>query len=203
MRWNKSVYFSLGDVAALEDDTWYPNTSNSLNMSTIMNKYGLVLEDSSNDKVTLFNQLMRIIFDRFYECSVYKKLISIFVDESQVTITASQLKYIWSQFVGMFNLTAPRYIPLLKSYKTNEENPIAQVESTTTGLNRFNDTPQNEGDFDSDEHTTNITQNEVKVTADSGSVVERLDALYKNWRSILRDWSNEFRCLFYDGGEDL
>lgn len=203
MRWNKSVYWSLGDVAALEDDTWFPNTSNSLNMSTIMNKYGLVLEDSSNDKVTLFNQLMRIIFDRFYECSVYKKLISIFVDETQVTITASQLKYIWSQFVGMFNLTAPRYIPLLKSYKANEENPIAQVESTTTGLNRFNDTPQNEGDFDSDEHTTNITQNEVKVTADSGSVVERLDALYKNWRSILRDWSNEFRCLFYDGGEDL
>lgn len=203
MRWNKSVYFSLGDVAALEDDTWYPNTSNSLNMSTIMNKYALVLEDSSNDKVTLFNQLMRIIFDRFYECSVYKKLISIFVDETQVTITASQLKYIWSQFVGMFNLTAPRYIPLLKSYKANEENPIAQVESTTTGLNRFNDTPQNEGDFDSDEHTTNITQNEVKVTADSGSVVERLDALYKNWRSVLRDWSNEFRCLFYDGGEDL
>lgn len=203
MRWNKSVYFSLGDVAALEDDTWYPNTSNSLNMSTIMNKYALVLEDSSNDKVTLFNQLMRIIFDRFYECSVYKKLISIFVDETQVTITASQLKYIWSQFVGMFNLTAPRYIPLLKSYKANEENPIAQVESTTTGLNRFNDTPQNEGDFANDEHTTNITQNEVKVTADSGSVVERLDALYKNWRSVLRDWSNEFRCLFYDGGEDL
>lgn len=203
MRWNKSIYFSLGDVAALEDDTWYPNTSNSLNMSTIMNKYGLVLEDSSNDKVTLFNQLMRIIFDRFYECSVYKKLISIFVDETQVTITASQLKYIWNQFVGMFNLTAPRYIPLLKSYKDNETNPIAQVESTTTGVNRFNDTPQNEGDFDSDEHTTNITQNEVKVTADSGSVVERLDALYKNWRSILRDWSNEFRCLFYDGGEDL
>lgn len=203
MRWNKSVYFTLGDVAALEDDTWYPNTSNSLNMSTIMNKYGLVLEDSSNDKVTLFNQLMRIIFDRFYECSVYKKLISIFVDESQVTITASQLKYIWNQFVGMFNLTAPRYIPLLKSYKANEENPIAQVESTTTGLNRFNDTPQNEGDFANDEHTTNITQNEVKVTADSGSVVERLDALYKNWRSILRDWSNEFRCLFYDGGENL
>lgn len=203
MRWNKSVYFSLGDVAALEDDTWYPNTSNSLNMSTIMNKYGLVLEDSSNDKVTLFNQLMRIIFDRFYECSVYKKLISIFVDETQVTITASQLKYIWSQFVGMFNLTAPRYIPLLKSYKDNEANPIAQVESTTTGLNRFNDTPQNEGDFANDEHTTNITQNEVKVTADSGSVVERLDGLYKNWRSVLRDWSNEFRCLFYDGGEDL
>lgn len=203
MRWNKSVYWSLGDVAALEDDTWYPNTSNSLNMSTIMNKYGLVLEESSNDKVTLFNQLMRIIYDRFYECSVYKKLISIFVDESQVTITASQLKYIWNQFVGMFNLTAPRYIPLLESYKANEENPIAQVESTTTGLNRFNDTPQNEGDFANDEHTTNISQNEVKVTADSGSVVERLDALYKNWRSILRDWSNEFRCLFYDGGEDL
>jgi hypothetical protein len=197
---NKSVYFTLGEIASLEDDTWYPHTASDFNMSTIMTRYSLVIEDSSTTKLNILYQLMRFIFARFYECSIYKELIGIYEDESQIVISNATKKYIWSQFIGMFNLTAPRYIPLLESYKANESSPIAKIKSSTTGVNRFNDTPQDEGDFANDEHTTNISQNNVEVEIDSGSVANRLDELYKNWRSILRDWTNEFRCLFYDGG---
>ena len=200
MKMNKSVYFTLGDIASLEDASWYPHTASDFNMETIMTRYSLVIEDSSTSKLNILYQLMRFIFARFYECSVYKELIGIYEDESQIVISNANKKYIWSQFVGMFNLTAPRYIPLLESYKANESSPIAKIKSSTTGVNRFNDTPQDEGDFANDEHTTNISQNNVEVETDSGSVASRLDELYKNWRSILRDWTNEFRCLFYDGG---
>lgn len=200
MKMNKSVYFTLGEIASLEDNTWYPHTANDFNMSTIMTRYSLVIEDSSTTKLNILYQLMRFIFARFYECSIYKELIGIYEDESQIVISNATKKYIWSQFVGMFNLTAPRYIPLLESYKANESSPIAKIKSSTTGVNRFNDTPQDDGDFANDEHTTNISQNNVEVETDSGSVASRLDELYKNWRSILRDWTNEFRCLFYDGG---
>jgi len=200
MKMNKSVYFTLGEIASLEDDTWYPHTASDFNMSTIMTRYSLVIEDSSTTKLNILYQLMRFIFARFYECSIYKELIGIYEDESQIVISNATKKYIWSQFIGMFNLTAPRYIPLLESYKANESSPIAKIKSSTTGVNRFNDTPQDEGDFANDEHTTNISQNNVEVEIDSGSVANRLDELYKNWRSILRDWTNEFRCLFYDGG---
>lgn len=200
MKMNKSVYFTLGEIASLEDDTWYPHTASDFNMSTIMTRYSLAIEDSSTSKLDILNQLMRFIFARFYECSIYKELIGIYEDESQIVISNATKKYIWSQFIGMFNLTAPRYIPLLESYKANESSPIAKIKSSTTGVNRFNDTPQDEGDFANDEHTTNISQNNVEVETDSGSVASRLDELYKNWRSILRDWTNEFRCLFYDGG---
>ena len=200
MKMNKSVYFTLGEIAYLEDPTWYPHTASDFNMSTIMTKYSLVIEDSSTSKLNILNQLMKFIFARFYECSIYKELIGIYEDESQIVISNATKKYIWSQFIGMFNLTAPRYIPLLESYKANESSPIAKIKSSTTGVNRFNDTPQDEGDFANDEHTTNISQNNVEVETDSGSVASRLDELYKNWRSVLRDWTNEFRCLFYDGG---
>lgn len=200
MKMNKSVYFTLGDIASLEDVSWYPHTASDFNMSTIMTRYSLVIEDSSTSKLNILYQLMRFIFARFYECSIYKELIGIYEDESQIVISNATKKYIWSQFIGMFNLTAPRYIPLLESYKANESSPIAKIKSSTTGVNRFNDTPQDEGDFANDEHTTNISQNNVEVETDSGSVANRLDELYKNWRSILRDWTNEFRCLFYDGG---
>lgn len=200
MKMNKSVYFTLGDIAYLEDASWYPHTTSDFNMSTIMSRYGLVIEDSSTSKLNVLYQLMRFIFARFYECSIYKELIGIYEDESQIVPSNADKKYIWSQFIGMFNLTAPRYMPLLESYKANESNPIAKIKSSTTGVNRFNDTPQDEGDFANDEHTTNISQNNVEVETDSGSVANRLDELYKNWRSVLRDWTNEFRCLFYDGG---
>ena len=200
MKMNKSVYFTLGEIASLEDDTWYPHTASDFNMSTIMTRYSLVIEDSSTSKLNILYQLMRFIFARFYECSIYKELIGIYEDESQIVISNATKKYIWSQFIGMFNLTAPRYMPLLESYKANESNPIAKIKSSTTGVNRFNDTPQDEGDFANDKHTSNISQNNVEVETDSGSVANRLDELYKNWRSILRDWTNEFRCLFYDGG---
>ena len=62
---------------------------------------------------------------------------------------------------------------------------------------RFNDTPQDSGDFSDDSHTTNITQSSATTEADSGSIMERLDALYRNWRSILVDWTQEFTGIFY------
>lgn len=197
----KNVYMTLGDIVALEDDTWYPNTSSDIVITTIMTTYSLVIEDSSNDKLTIFTQLMRYVYARFYDYDVYKTTIDVYDDIDDVSPTSAELLEIWRTFVNMFNITAPRYIPLLTQFNNNESAPLAQVSSTSSGLTRFNDTPQDEGDFSSDEHTTNITQTSVTTTSDPASIVERLDSLYKNWRSILKDWSSEFRCLFYVGGK--
>lgn len=197
MRTTKSVYFTLGDLVALENDTWYPNTSSDIQFATIMTTYGLVIEDSTSDKLSILYQLIRLIYAEYFDEFVVKKLIGIYEDETAVVLSTNEKKEVWRHFVELFNMTAPRFIPLLKSYKANESSPIAQISSTTTGLNRFNDTPQEDGDFANDSHSTTVNQNEVNVLADSGSVAQRLDELYKNWRSVLRDWTYEFRCLFY------
>lgn len=197
MKTTKSVYFTLGDVVALEDASWFPNSSTDIQFSTIMTTYGLVIEDSTSAKLSILYQLMRMIYAEYFHIEIYKKIIGIYEDESSVTLTTSEKKEIWREFVALFNMTAPRYVPLLNSYKTNESSPIAKITSTTNGINRFNDTPQDSGDFATDSHTSTINENEVSVEADSGSVAQRLDELYKNWRSILRDWVYEFRGLFY------
>lgn len=197
MRTTKSVYFTLGDLVALENDTWYPNTSSDIQFATIMTTYGLVIEDSTSDKLSILYQLIRLIYAEYFDEFIVKKLIGIYEDETAVVLSTNEKKEVWRHFVELFNMTAPRFIPLLKSYKANESSPIAQISSTTTGLNRFNDTPQEDGDFANDSHSTTVNQNEVNVLADSGSVAQRLDELYKNWRSVLRDWTYEFRCLFY------
>ena len=196
---NKVVYLSLGDIVSLENDTWYPNTSNDIVISTIMTSYGLVIEDTSASKLSILTQLMRIIFARFYDCDIYKKVIGLYENDN-VAPSSDERKEIWRRFINQFNITAPRFIPLLEQYKLNESDPIAKLRSESTGQTRFNDTPQDEGDFANDSHTTNITETIASTESDSGSIVERLDALYKNWRSILLEWSNEFKCLFYIGG---
>lgn len=194
---NKVVYFTMADMVHLENASWEPNTSTDINISTIMTTYGLIIEDTSTEKMSILAQLMRIAYARYYDYFLSKKIVDPYVNPSSITFTTSEKRLIWSLFINTFNITAPRYIPLLKSYLANESSPIAKIESITTGINKFNDTPQGSGDYSDDTHTTTINQNQVNVAADSGSIVERLDGLYKNWRSVLREWTNEFRCLFY------
>lgn len=191
---NKVVYFTYGDVVADNYPTWIPNSATDMVFNTIMTDFGLVIEDSTSDKLAILYQLMRMVFARFYDAYVVKKNVEC---HAVASLTTSEKREVYRQLVGMFNLTAPRFIPLLQQFKGNEANPIAKITSTSNGTTRFNDTPQNSGDFDDDSHTTNITQTIATTETDTGSIMERLDALYKNWRSVLRDWSYEFRGLFY------
>ena len=196
------IYFTLGEVVALEDDTLAPNSSHDIDISTIMTTYGLVIEDTSTEKIDIFKQLIRMVYARFYHSEVCRKPLDYpYYNDAQAP-NSDERKEVFRSFVNLFNLTAPRFIPLLKQYKANESNPLAKISSTSTGKTRFNDTPQDGGDFDDDEHTSHLTQTEATTETDTGSIVERLDALYKNWREILRDWSSQFKGLFYgeEGG---
>ncbi len=197
------VYFTLGEVVALEDDTIEPNsTLKDIVFSTIMTSYGLTIEDTSASKITILNQLIRMVYSRFYHCYVYRKTLCYPYYQDASAPDSSERKEIFREFVRIFNQSAPRFIPLLEQYKANESDPLAKISSTSTGKTRFNDTPQDGGEFDDDDHTTNITQTEATTETDTGSIVERLDALYKNWRQILKDWTSEFIGLFYgeEGG---
>lgn len=194
-----NLYFTLGELISLEDVTIEPNSSNDLNFKEdIMNKYGFVIEDSSADKLLVLNQLMRYVYSRFYDIYVFKKQFEPYdFRRLEYAPSGAERKSVYRLFINMFNLTAPRYMVLLQQYDNKKADPIGKIVSSSSGKTRFNDTPQDTGDFDDDEHTTNITQSEATTEVDSGSIMERLDSLYRNWRSILRDWTNEFIGLFY------
>lgn len=196
------IYFTLGEIVSLEDDTIAPNSSHDIDISTIMTTHGLVIENTSTEKMDIFKQLMRMIYSMFYYSEIYRKPLEYPYYQDAEAPDSSERKEIFRTFVWMFNQTAPRYIPLLKQYDAHASDPIGKITSTSTGKTRFNDTPQDGGDFDDDEHTSHITQTEATTESDTGSVVERLDALYKNWREILKDWVNRFKGLFYgeEGG---
>ena len=102
-----------------------------------------------------------------------------------------------TKIIGVIDLTLPRYIPLLQQNEYASTDPIAPVSSVSKNKTRFNDTPQDGGDFNNDPHATNVSESENETSVDSASLMERLDQLFKNFRSIILEWSNEFNQLFF------
>ena len=96
----------------------------------------------------------------------------------------------------VIEMTSPRYLTLMKAYSDSQDNLLSPVETKTTGSNRFNDTPQDEGDFANDEHTTNISEMENTIQNDLDSKMGRIREIESNYSNLLLQWSNEFESLF-------
>lgn len=100
------------------------------------------------------------------------------------------------RFLNKVDTSAPRYVALLKLYKDNENNLLARVKSVTTGVSRFNDTPQGSGEFDDDDHTTNISENSGEVATDVTTIMARIKEIQESYRNLLQDWAKEFEGMF-------
>ena len=98
--------------------------------------------------------------------------------------------------LNVLNNTLPRYIPMLQQNEYASTDPVRPVSSVTSGKTRFNDTPQDGGDYNNDPHATNVSESESQVQVDSGSLVSRLSEMFKDFRSIMLDWTNEFNKCF-------
>ena len=125
------------------------------------------------------------------------------ITETPDALTYEQCQELLRRFTNIINITAPRYVPLLKAFKDASTDPLQKIESTSEGKTRFNDTPQDDdvsdGYYSDDSHATNVTAALTTTTSDPAALYEQLDHLYKNWRSIVRDWIYEFKGLFVEG----
>lgn len=102
------------------------------------------------------------------------------------------------EVLNVLNNTIARYIPMLQQNEYASTDPVTPVSSVTKGKTRFNDTPQEGGDYNNDPHATNVSESESEIKVDSGSLVSRLSEMFKDFRSIMLDWSNEFNKCFLE-----
>ena len=65
---------------------------------------------------------------------------------------------------------------------------------------KFNDTPQNGGDFDNDEHLSTITT--TTTEQDLVPLINRLDDISRLYKDVLSDWADEFSVLFIESGDN-
>lgn len=103
-----------------------------------------------------------------------------------------------AKIINVLIMTAPRYLKLLEVYSGADASLMSPVEITSTGLTRFNDTPQDEGDFANDEHTTNLTEDNRTTSNDIDTKMGRIREIEGNYNNILLKWSNEFDKLFLE-----
>lgn len=185
---NKEVYYKMSDFDV-----------NFLGDYTEESWCDLVLEDTVNTDIV--NELVYMVYRRFFEFYAYKKEIPF--DEEPSAPTNEDTSIFTKRLNNIIDLTYERYAPMLVFQRAHASEPSPKLESESNGKTRFNDTPQNEAlasneFFNDDKHSTNITASHSSTSVDSGTVAERLDELYKNWKSVLRDWTNEFKGLFME-----
>lgn len=190
---NKLVkYFGPKEIPALNGSDNFIQVCTSMGLS--INTLSIQGITGYNDTI---NYLIQLVLDTYEEYYIYKKDFYCF-DEEPVIVSDDEVRVV-KRLLTIVNMTMSRYIPLLVAFKKYQDDPTAKIESDSTGMSKFNDTPQNSGDWSGDSYTTNITQSEGHTETDTGSIMERLDATWRNWRSVVRDWVSEFRGLFVEG----
>lgn len=172
--------------------TWFTDLLDDLSLQ--YRKYAVDNTFTDNDVKGIVNSVMTNVYDRHAEDILFRYDSSL-CEEDHV-LTQSDVRKSMSKIVNVLNLTLPKYLVLLKQFKKSSGDPIAPIKSESKGQTRFNDTPQNIGDWGDEDHTTNISNSESETSVDTGSLMERLSALYKDWKSIVLEWSNEFNQCF-------
>ena len=93
------------------------------------------------------------------------------------------------QIMAWWQSSSEKYVLLIKNLTANKNKLLDDVKSVSTS--RFNDTPQNSGDFSDDQHTSTVTKTEN--SSNVGTMMARLNEIEDNIKQLYLDWSNEFR----------
>ena len=93
------------------------------------------------------------------------------------------------QIFAWWTSSMEKYSLLIQNLEANKAKLLDDVKSSSTS--RFNDTPQNSGDFSDDAHTSTITKTEN--SSNVGTMMARLNEIEDNIKQLYMDWSNEFR----------
>lgn len=149
-----------------------------------------------------YNQLpFQNLFIYLLKRNARKSFFSTYHELIKGQLTDENLKEIQQRFYLFFNYSNMIYDRVLKEYTyfTQTINKLSgELKSTTDGISRFNDTPQEGGDFKDDEHTTTITTNQMTTTRDYATPAEMLDLTRRKLYNFIEEWVNSFDKFFWE-----
>lgn len=147
---------------------------------------------------TLEEELFDHVYDRYWKeyCLFTEKEIG--TSESEVVQAWFPF---WLRFYNILQWTKEKYETLITYYRSNLTKLMDDVVTTSDGMSRFNDTPQNTGDFSDDSHSSSINQNESTFHDEKDTKVQRLKEIQDKMSNIMLDWVNEFDKLFVHESE--
>ena len=183
------TYYTLDDIReALEITGEGPyaigNRSLSSFLKSCLSKVNFYVAPDFTETAESVNCFQLYIWPRFYqEAIIYADL-----DKNEDFIEKFCSTKVGQIFAWWMSSTE-KYSLLMQNLEANKTKLLDDVKSAS--ISRFNDTPQNSGDFSDDQHTSTVTKTEN--SSNVGTMMARLNEIEDNIKQLYIDWSNEFR----------
>ena len=136
------------------------------------------------EKSESYNCFRNYIWPRFYQ----EAIIYVDSDEDEDFVKKFARTKV-GQIMSWWQSSTEKYSLLIQNLEANKTKLLDDVKSTSTS--RFNDTPQNSGDFSDDQHTSTVTKTEN--SSNVSTMMQRLNEIEDNIKQLYIDWSDEFR----------
>lgn len=140
--------------------------------------------------ITSFSKYIDICWQKHIWPKFYDKAIC-YTDDDEIADHDSEK--VFSNFIGpiiaWMTSSDTKFSLLISNQEANRTKLLDQIKSSS--VNRFNDTPQNQGTFEDNEHNTNVTKTENAT--DGATLLARLNEIEDNLKRLYENWSNEFR----------
>ena len=202
-KFNLFYYYNFADIIT-NGELDVTNVLNLVNIVQDMEISDLVLTtrydklfkaNSGNVILTsaVIGELFDKIYARFWNAICFKIRHDL---NSDLEVINKEKVYFMTTLLNIMNFTAEKYLTILDIYKNNKEKLLDKVQSITDSINRFNDTPQDGGDFDDDEHTSNINKAHVESGSDFNTLMARIKEIEMSYSNLMLKWTNEFDRIF-------
>lgn len=187
------TYYTLEDIRkSIGLDEIYKGPMSMLASSTgfiqFMNKclsysgYSTIV--GTNEAAEAYECFANYIWPRFYnEAIIYTDS-----DEDEDFVKKFARTKV-GQIFSFWKSSMDKYVMLIQNLEANKAKLLDDVKSSS--ISRFNDTPQNSGDFSDDQHTSTVTKTEN--SSNVSTMMARLNEIEDNIKQLYIDWSNEFR----------
>lgn len=183
------TYYTLDDIReALEITGEGPYAIGNRSLSSFLNsclsKVNFYVAPDFTETAESVNCFQIYIWPRFYqEAIIYADL-----DKNEDFVEKFARTKVGHIF-AWWQSSTEKYSLLIQNLEANKTKLLDDVKSAS--ISRFNDTPQNSGDFSDDNHTSTVTKTEN--SSNVGTMMARLNEIEDNIKQLYIDWSNEFR----------
>ena len=157
-------------------------------ISSVMRSCGWIAPNAA--WINSFSNYIDICWQEHIWPKFYDKAIC-YTDDDEIADDDSEK--VFSNFIGpiiaWMTSSDTKFSLLISNQEANKTKLLDQIKSSS--VNRFNDTPQNQGQFEDNEHNTNVTKTENAT--DGATLLARLNEIEDNLKRLYENWSNEFR----------
>ena len=166
------------------------NNSDILTIVASMTGYTSPLIYNGAWKKDEYGEVLDLVIKRFHNFFC--------LSTSSPEFPLSESKNFIAKLLMILEMTAGRFMSILASYDEAKDKLLGPINVKVKSKNRFNDTPQNNGTYEEDPYTTNISFVDSETENDADTIMGRIREIEGNYNNVMLDWSNEFDALFIE-----